>query len=265
MNTGTILDRIVETKQIELLRRKIEEPVSDLVRRGETRPAIVDFRKALQGDKVSLIAEIKKASPSRGVFKVDLDPTSLAQTYASNGAAAISVLTEVDHFRGSLGDLVEAKKVADQYRLPVLRKDFIFDPYQVYEAWAYGSDVILLIVAMLEADQVRTLLALAEECGLQAVVEIHSKQELEIAVSSGARIIGVNHRDLRTFEMHMNLIEQLRPLIPTGISVVAESGIHSSVDVQRMANQGADAILVGEALVMADDTAAKVRELAGMG
>jgi indole-3-glycerol phosphate synthase len=264
MTTDTILDQILETKQAELARRLREEPLPALEQRIKGMGAPLNLVGCLMGPGVRLIAEIKRASPSRGVLKADLDAAALARTYAQNGAAAISVLTEVDHFRGSLHDLADVKAAVTSQGLPVLRKDFLFDPYQLYEARAYGADAVLLIVAMLDAARLKELLAVARSLWLQALVEVHSEAELQTALDAGAEIIGVNHRDLKTFQMDMTLAERLRPLVPRGKVLVAESGISSRDDVTRMRRAGVNAILVGEALVTAPDVAAKVRELAGV-
>ena len=260
----TILDQILETKRAELERRKRELSLSEIELRARETPLPLNLSGALMGPGVRLIAEVKKASPSRGLLSPDFDPVALARTYADNGAAAISVLTEVDHFQGSLGHLSQVKSVAGDAGLPVLRKDFIFDPYQVYEARAYGADAFLLIVAMLEPAQLKELLEIARTLWLQCLVEVHSKEELQKALEAGAEVVGINHRDLKTFQMDMSLSGRLRPLIPQGKIVVAESGIHSREDVARLKKAGVNAVLVGEALVTAPEVAAKVRELAGV-
>ena len=260
----TILDQILEAKHRELARRKEEEPLATLEQRIKGMPAPLNFSGALWGPGMRLVAEVKKASPSRGVLRADFDPEALASTYADNGAAAISVLTEADHFQGGLGHLAQVKDALNNAALPVLRKDFIFDPYQVYESRAYGADALLLIVAMLEQTQLRELLHIAQSLWVQALVEVHSETELETALGAGAEVIGINHRDLRTFHMDMGLAERLRPLIPQGKIVVAESGISNREDVDRLKRAGVNAVLVGEALVTAPDVPAKVRELASL-
>ena len=260
----TILDQILETKRIEVEGRQREESLGALERRAKATPLPLNFSGALMGPGVRLIAEVKKASPSRGVLRSDLDPVALARAYAENGAAAISVLTEVDHFQGSLHHLEKVKESVRDAGIPVLRKDFIFDPYQVYEARACGADALLLIVAMLEPSQLRELLSVAQTVWVQALVEVHSEAELEVALEAGAEVIGINHRDLKTFQMDLSLAQRLRPLIPQGKIVVAESGINTGEDVARLRKTGVNAVLVGEALVTATDVAAKVRELAGV-
>ncbi len=257
-----ILDQIVEKKRERLARSKQEEPLSSLEERANGTPPPLDFSGALREPGVRLIAEAKKASPSRGVLHENYDPVSLAQTYAKNGAAAVSVLTEVDHFQGSLEHLEAVKNSVREAALPVLRKDFIFDPYQVVEARASGADAVLLIVAMLDTTQIKELLGVAQSLSIQALVEVHSEHELEMALEADAEIIGINHRDLKTFQTDITLSQRLRPLIPQGKVVVAESGINSREDVIRLKESRIDAVLVGEALVTASDVAAKVRELA---
>jgi indole-3-glycerol phosphate synthase len=212
------------------------------------------------GPSVRLIAEIKRASPSRGPLRADLDPVALATVYEANGAAAVSVLTDCRFFRGSLADL---RAVRAQTTLPVLRKDFVIDPYQVYEARAAGADAILLIVAALDARQLADLYDLARELGMDALVEVHSEAELGRALSVEPAIVGVNNRDLRTFEVDLETTARLRPLVPPDVVFVAESGVRSNADVQRLAALGAHAMLVGEALVVAPDVGRAVRELVG--
>ncbi|MCH7655315.1 MAG: indole-3-glycerol phosphate synthase TrpC [Chloroflexi bacterium] len=264
MTTGTILDRILDAKRAELERAQRETPLSELQERAKTGPFPLNLSGALWGESVRLIAEVKKASPSKGVIVADYDPAAIAAEYAANGAAAISVLTEADHFQGSLAHLEAVKAVVGPLGLPVLRKDFIFDPYQIFEARAAGADAVLLIVAALADGQLRELLAVAQTIWLQVLVEVHDEAELETALAAGAEIIGVNHRDLRTFEVDLSLSLRLRPLVPAGHVLVAESGIAGAADVRRLKGAGFDAVLVGEALLTAADRPAKVRELAGV-
>ena len=260
----TILDQIVEKKKAELERRQLEEPLAALERRIADMPAPLNFSGCIWGPGIRLIAEVKKASPSRGLLLADFDPVDLARTYADNGAAAISVLTEVDHFQGSLDHLRQVSAAVHDHGVAVLRKDFLFDPYQLYEARAYGADAILLIVAMLDRERLAELLKAAQALWLQCLVEVHSEEELATALEAGAEVIGINHRDLKTFRTDTSLTQRLRPLIPQGKVVVAESGINSRQEVERLKQAGANAVLVGEALVTATDVAAKVRELAGV-
>jgi indole-3-glycerol phosphate synthase len=209
---------------------------------------------------MACIAEFKRRSPSKGFIQRDADVSLVLPVYEAAGAAAASVLTDTPFFGGSLDDLRKARAVS---QLPLLRKDFIIDPYQVAEARAAGADAVLLIVAALHDQDLRELLAEVHRWGMEALVETHDRGEVERAVAAGARIIGVNHRDLRTFEMNMELAVDMRSLIPADRLVVAESGIRNAADVRRLRAAGIDAILVGETLMAAPDPAAALRELLG--
>ena len=253
-----ILDEIVEAKAEELTKRKQNVPLSELEKAG-SKGSKKDFAEALKGDDIRLIAEVKMASPSRGVLRTDLDPVELARTYAQNGAAAISVLTEERYFGGSLEHLAAIGEAMDN--IPLLRKDFIFDPYQVYESRAGGASALLLIVAILSDSELSELLSLSHELGLMCLVEVHNQAELERAIMSGAQIIGINNRDLKTFAVDLETTGRLRPLIPKDRIVVSESGIKDRGDVQKLRKWGVDAMLVGEALVTAGDIDKKVKEL----
>lgn len=208
----------------------------------------------------ALIAEVKRASPSRGLLRADFDPLSLARVYQQNGAAAISVLTDERYFQGSLEYLRQISLL--EPRLPLLRKDFIFDAYQVYEARAAGADAILLIAAALPADLLQQLHELACELRMAPLVEVHTQEELQVAMDCGPRLIGINNRDLRDFRVDLETTLRLRPQVPAGVCLVAESGIHTNEEVARLAAAQVDAILVGEALVVAGDVGAAVRRLA---
>ena len=258
---ATILDQIVEVKAREVERRKREEPLEALEERIRSMPVPANLSGALMGDGLRLIAETKKASPSKGLLRDDYNPAILAQCYVENGAAAVSVLTEVDHFQGSLEHMSAVKEVVGPLGAPVLRKDFVFDPYQVYEARAYGADALLLIVAILTPESLRELLEVSRSLWVQALVEVHDEAELQIAVDAGAEIIGINNRDLRTFNTDISLTDRLASLAPRGKIVVSESGIHSHDDMVKLRRGGAHAMLVGEAIVTAPDPGAKVREL----
>ena len=220
-----------------------------------------DFAAALRGVGVSLIAEVKKSSPSRGVIRADVDPVDVARVYARSGADAISVLTEGRRFGGSPDDLAAVVDALGPLGPPVLRKDFIVDPYQVYEARALGADCVLLIAAILRQPQLTHMLHLSQELGMWCLVEAHDETELDRAVDSGALIIGINNRDLRTLEVDLATFERLRPRVPSERLVVSESGIRRRADVERLAACGVDAVLVGEALMSAADAGAKVKEL----
>jgi len=259
--TPTILDRIVADKREELPRRQREEPFGTLRWLARRMPPTRSLAAALRAHPPGLIAEVKRASPSRGLLRADLDAVALARSYAEAGAAAISVLTEERYFQGSLADLKAVRQALDGP--PLLRKDFIFDMYQLFEARAYGADAILLIAAILNPGLLTSLIALARSLGLECLVEVHDEPELERALMAGAEIVGINNRDLRTFDVDLATAERLRPLVPPEVTVVAESGVQTRADVQRLAALGVHGILIGEALVLADDPAAKIRELFG--
>lgn len=255
------LARILARKAREIEARKRRVPLRQLEELIAEQSLPLDLASALKGDRVQLIAEIKRASPSRGLIRRDLDPVALARVYADNGAAAISVLTEAQHFQGSLEDLVAIGQALEDRRTPLLRKDFVFDPYQIYESRAYGADSLLLIAAILNGNQLHELLSLSHDLGMQCLVEVHNRAELERAILTQAKIIGINNRDLDTFEVDLTTTMQLRSLIPSDRIVVSESGIREREDMQRLRQCGVDAVLIGEALAAADDVAAKIREL----
>jgi indole-3-glycerol phosphate synthase len=258
-----ILETIVRDKRDEVARRRAETPRAALERACAALPSTRDFDGALRPapGAVALIAEVKRASPSRGVLAPDRpwDPVGLARTYADNGAAAISVLTDEKYFQGHLDFLGTIRAAVPA---PLLRKDFTIDEYQLWESRAAGADAILLIVAILEPVLLRDLLAAAKGLGLGALVETHTAAELDTALNAGARIVGINNRDLRTFETRLETTLGLLPTIPPGVTVVSESGFGTPADVRRVVSAGAHAVLVGEGLVKAGDIGAKVRELA---
>ena len=257
-----VLGEIVRHKRDEVVIRKREIPRSELEARGKHASPPRDFRAALRPEppvRVRLIAEIKKGSPSRGVFAGSFDPVALARTYAANGATALSVLTDEKYFHGCLEHLEAVRAAVD---LPLLRKDFIVDEYQLWEARAGGADAVLLIVAALEAPNLRDLAQAAKELGLGVLVEVHTLPELDQALAFDLSVIGVNNRDLETLETRLETSLELIPRIPPGPLVVSESGLFTREDVERVVAAGAHAVLVGEALVTASDVGAKVRELA---
>jgi indole-3-glycerol phosphate synthase len=256
-----MLDRILDHKRNEVAARKTQVPLARLRAQAELQTPTRDFVGALwHAPRPALIAECKKASPSKGLLRAGYDVAQLAQTYAENGAAALSVLTDATFFQGSNADLTEARDVSG---LPALRKDFVVDEYQVYEARALGADAILLITAALEDAHLKALYQLAETQGVAALIEVHDEKELDRAFRVGPRLIGVNNRNLRDFSVDVQTTARLRLRIPGSITLVAESGIHSRADVAGLALMGVDAMLVGEALVTAQDVGAKVRELVG--
>ncbi|MEW6661392.1 MAG: indole-3-glycerol phosphate synthase TrpC [Bacillota bacterium] len=256
-----ILDSIIANKKREVVQKKKLLPLDELKRQlplsGHQK---VSFKKTLAKGGVSLIAEVKKASPSKGVLRQDFDPLQIAACYEENGASAISVLTDVEFFQGSLNHL---KQVKESARLPVLCKDFIIDPYQIYEASLYGADAVLLIAAVLEKEQLTSLHKLACDLELAALVEVHSPLELEVAVNAGAEIIGINNRDLKTFKTDLMTTLELAALVPDQCLLVSESGISTAYHIRQLAEAGVDAVLVGEALVTSPDIGLKVRELVG--
>jgi indole-3-glycerol phosphate synthase len=255
-----MLDKIIAQKRQEIEQRKKESTINYLQQRIAQQKPTLDLALALKGDHIQLIAEVKQASPSRGMLIPNFNPIELAQTYAEGSAAAISVLTEENYFMGSIEHLAEIKEVVG---LPLLRKDFIFDPYQVYESRAYGADALLLIAAILNQEQLKELVSLSHSLGLRCLVEVHNKGEVERAILSEAEIIGINNRDLNTFTIDITTTRRLRPLIPKERIVVSESGIKSKRDIEKLGKWGVDAVLVGEALVTASDIPTKMKELIG--
>jgi indole-3-glycerol phosphate synthase len=262
--TGTILDRIVADARELLAQRRAREPLTAVRSRAKTAPPPLPFAPALVGERLRVIAEVKKASPVKGVFDPHMDPVARAATYATSGAAAISVLTEPRHFLGDLDFLPRIRAGLAARGLscpPLLRKDFLFDPYQLYEARAAGADAVLLIVAILGDGLLRDLLALAAELGLGALVEVHDEAEVERALRADAQVIGINNRDLRTFRTELDTTLRLRPLIPDGKVVVSESGIGGVADARLLRAAGVHAVLVGESLMTAADVPARLCEL----
>jgi indole-3-glycerol phosphate synthase len=259
-----ILDDIVRDKREEVRRRRLSTPAASLEARCRQQPPARELEEALRPSpgRVHLIAEVKKASPSRGVLAATLDPVALATAYARHGADAISVLTDEKYFQGRLDDLVAIRRAVP---VPLLRKDFTIDEYQLVEARAAGADAVLLIVAILDAAQLQDLLQATKGLGLSALVECHTAPEVEAALAAGARIIGLNNRDLRTFTTRLETTLELMPLIPPGHIVVSESGFFTAADVSRVAQAGAHAVLVGEGLVTASDLGAKIAELTQAG
>jgi indole-3-glycerol phosphate synthase len=261
MSGGGVLDEILSHKRSELAGRRSHVSMGELQARCRCLAPALDFEAALRpraGERVRLIAEVKKASPSAGVLNAALDPVTQARAYAGAGAAAISVLTDEKYFRGSLDDLVA---VRGSVSAPLLRKEFIVDEYQLWESRAAGADAVLLIVAALDPARLHDLMQAAVAIGLATLVEVHDSAELDTALRADAPVIGVNNRDLRTLRTSLDPSLALLPLIPPGHVAVSESGIASGADVERVVAAGAQAILVGEGLVRAPDVAAKVREL----
>ena len=253
-----ILDDIVRDKRVAVERAKDAVSLTELQQRPLFRTARHNLRAALADRSRAIIAEIKKASPSRGIIRPDFDPVRIATRYAESGAAAISVLTEEHYFRGHLDHLAAVRAAVS---VPLLRKDFLFDAYQLYEARAFGADAVLLIVAVLSDARLQELLWLADELNLAALVEVHDRAELDRAVGAGARLLGINNRDLRTFHTSLETTEQLLPAIPADAFVVAESGLDSVRDLARLERLGVSAFLIGEAFMRAPDPGTKLAEL----
>ncbi|HEX5167511.1 MAG TPA: indole-3-glycerol phosphate synthase TrpC [Thermomicrobiales bacterium] len=259
--TGTYLDRILENTAAELARRKPLRTLAEIEQAAAAQPAAIPFAAALRGSGVSVIAEVKRASPSKGAIAPDIIATDVAREYIAGGAAAISVLTDERFFRGTIEDLEAVAALGRETRTPALRKDFVIDSYQIAEAKASGSAAVLLIVAALELARLRELLSATAGYGLEALVEVHDEQELETALSVGATLIGINNRDLRAFTVDLATTERLAAQVPEGNTLVGESGVRTRADVERLGRAGVDAVLVGETLMLAPDRAAAVREL----
>jgi indole-3-glycerol phosphate synthase len=258
----SILEEIFAHKKVEVKHAKGRFPTKELEARASQACLPLDFATALTNHDLPaprLIAEVKYKSPSKGVFRRDFDPLSLATSYANNGAAAISVLTDETYFGGHLETLSQID--AMDLGLPLLRKDFIFDPYQVLEARAYGASAVLLIVAMLAQPALEALIEKTYKYHLTPLVEVHSEDELSRAIDAGAKIIGINNRDLHDFKVDLDVSVRLASKCPADKVLVSESGIKTQSDIKRLADAGVDAILVGELLVSAQDTGRKVRSL----
>lgn len=261
-----ILDKIIANKEKEVAKRKINLPLGEIkekmgveAQKGCTQKTL-SLREAVSESKISLIAEVKKASPSKGVFKKDFDPVETARTYEKAGAKAVSVLTDSRYFKGSLEDL---KKVKNNVKLPVIRKDFIIDSYQLYESKYMGADAVLLIAGILAEKELKRLISLAEALGLEVLTETHNREEVAKALQCGSCIIGINNRDLQTFETDISVTLKLAPYIPDDCLIVSESGIFSGEHVRKLEEAGVDALLIGESLMTSSDIYSKVQELFG--
>ena len=254
-----ILAKIVAAKRERLQKSRMRVPEAIVKRMATTAPPVPSFYATLNSaTSVPIIAEIKKASPSKGVLSANLNVEELAGIYKTAGASAISVVTEEDFFQGDLGWIGKAARTSS---LPVLRKDFVFDPFQIYETRGAGASALLLIAAMLKPNELKELYSMARQTGLDVLVEVHNETELGEALDCGADIIGVNNRDLKTFAVDLEVSMRLAKLIPDDKLFVVESGIHSKDDIRRLADAGADAFLVGEYFVAAGDPAAALRGL----
>lgn len=254
-----LLKRLVLESAEETARRRERRPLPEVERAARAQAPARDFAGALKREGLTVIAEMKARTPSMGVLAAGgYEPARLARLYESGGAAAISVLCQATSFGGSPDHLAEARAATG---LPLLRKDFVSDEYQLAEARALGADSVLLIAAALPAHRLKELVDYCRGFGMEPLVEVHEQAELQDVLTAGARVIGVNHRDLRTFEVDTGLTGRMRPMVPPGCALVAESGIHTGDDARAMRAAGADAVLVGEALMRAADPAAKIREL----
>lgn len=258
IKTGTILSRIIESRRAEVARRRRIMPETVLRIAAGKADAPRDFAGALVRDKVNLIAEIKKASPSAGVLRREFEPVSLARAFEQSGAAALSVLTEEENFQGALAHLRDARAAVS---LPVLRKDFIVDPWQVWEARAANADSFLLIAAALDDAALAGLLNLGRELGMEALVEVHTAEELERVLAAGARILGVNNRNLHTLEVRVETSLELAGMIPEDRVAVSESGLRSAEDLRKLSAAGFDAFLIGESLMREPDPGAALKRL----
>jgi len=257
-----ILDQIVTAKRQEVASLKKATPLARLQGAIRDLPPTRDFKQAISRRPCAIIAEVKRSSPSKGRIREQFDPVQIASLYQEHGAQAVSVLTDEQFFEGK-GDYLAAIKKA--IALPLLRKDFIIDAYQIYETRVLGADALLLIAAILDKGQLQEYIELAEQLGLAPLVEVHTKAELDKALAAGAEIIGINNRDLQTFSTDLKRTLELAPLIPKGKIVVTESGIATRKDIELLMQAGVHCFLIGEALMQADDIGKKLRELLGMG
>jgi indole-3-glycerol phosphate synthase len=253
-----VLDKIIAVRRKRVEEARAHVPLARLAEAAAARRDYRDFWGAIAGPPLRVIAELKQASPSRGVLRQDYRPRVIAKGYEAAGAAALSVLTEEDFFQGSLNDLREVREATG---LPVLRKDFIIDDYQVYESAAAGADALLLIVAALTGNELRRLIGLCATLSIAALVEAHTEEELLRAADAGARIIGVNNRNLKTLELDLETSLRLRPRIPAGCLGVSESGITSAADLRRLGDAGYDTVLIGEHFMTAEDPGKALAEL----
>lgn len=261
-----ILDKIIADKAPEVAARKKIISLEQMMNNAENAPKALDFKSAItrttDSDVICLIAEVKKASPSKGLIRPDFNPVEIAHMYEQSGASAISVLTDEKYFQGHL-DYLKAIRAA--VGIPLLRKDFIIDEYQIYEARAAGADAILLIAAVLNRDTISAFKHIAGELGMASLVETHTAEEMKIAVDAGAEIIGINNRNLQTFDVSLETTLELAKTAPDGCILVSESGIFTRADVMMLHDAGVDAILVGESLMREADPALKVMDLLGTG
>ncbi|MGQ0548923.1 MAG: indole-3-glycerol phosphate synthase TrpC [Armatimonadota bacterium] len=254
----TVLDEIIAHKRREVAASQASMPLADLQTLAASAPPARDFTAAITGPPVRIIAEVKRSSPAHGSIRLDADPAAIARTYEEAGAAAVSVLTDRRFFRGRDGDLTAVRAAVG---LPVLRKDFIVDPYQIYEARVLRADAVLLIAGTVPAGELAALGNLAGRMGMAAVFEVHTEAQVEEVLAAGARVVGINNRDLRTLAVDLGTTARLRPRIPQGVVVISESGIDTPDDVTRVCHAGIDAVLVGTSLMASSDPSAHLRRL----
>ncbi len=261
------LDEIIKHKKEELKEAKSEFPIIELKKRLDDLPPTKGFKKAFLSSTLDrepltrIVAEIKRASPSKGIIRNDFDPVKIARIYEGEGATAISVLTEVHFFKGSADHLQLIRKAV---KIPLLRKDFIFDEYQIYEARVWGADAVLLISAILDINELRELINLSRDLGLDCLLEVHNQKELEKVLDTEAEMIGINNRDLQSFEVEINNTLKLIPMIPKGKIIISESGINTREEIIRLQEAGVDGFLIGEALIREPDIGMKLKGFLGI-
>jgi len=253
-----ILDEIVEYKNGELKKSKEQLPFSELEKRLDGLTLPLDFYSlATNESSIKVISEIKKASPSKGIICENFDPVRIARSYEDNGASAISILTDEKFFQGSLKYLSEIRK---EVNIPLLRKDFTIDPYQIFESRLYGADIVLLIVAILDKSRIKEYLGIVDSLDMNAIVEVHNREELETALDTGCRIIGINNRNLKTFDVDLSTTVELIKYIPEDVLVISESGISNPDDIKMLRNLGVNTFLIGESFMKSSDPGIKLRE-----
>ncbi len=253
-----ILDDIVEYKNGELKKSKEQLPLSELEKKLDGLTLPLDFYNLATSDSsIKVISEIKKASPSKGIICENFDPVRIARSYKDNGASAISILTDEKFFQGSLNYLSEIRK---EVNIPLLRKDFTIDPYHIFEARLYGADIVLLIAAILDKDRIKEYLGIVDSLNMNAIVEVHNRDELEIALDTGCRIIGINNRNLTTFDVDLSTTVELIKYIPEDVLVISESGISNPDDIRMLRNSGVNTFLIGESFMKSSDPGIKLRE-----
>ena len=264
MTTDTYLDQILPQTKQDVKERRSLKSQDELIAELADNPPALDFKKAFSEDRLHLVAEIKRASPSKGIFDENLDVKKLARSYVKNGATAISVLTDSKFFKGSLEDLKKVREVTLSSKTPLLRKDFIIDPYQIYESRAWGADAILLIAVCLSNNEIEEFQNIAESLSMSALIEVHNEEEYFRVSDLKPKLIGINNRDLKTFQTDLTTTHAIAPRVSQSIVVISESGIHTQKDARILRAAGVDGILVGESLITSSDTAKLVQELSSI-